>query len=63
MGFAAESETIIVPQRGTRLGNFGVTQFADGSAAIMAAEWMQPAGCEKYGSDNSIFFVTVSQIV
>jgi len=21
----------------------------------MAAEWMQPKGCEKYGSDNSIF--------
>lgn len=54
-----DSEQIAVPERGARLGNFGVSQ-ADGNFAfITAAEWMQPVGCEKYGSDNSVFVVSV----
>ena len=60
MRLVKESEFVVVPERGARLGNFGVTNFDDNTAVVMAAEWMQPAGCEKYGSDNSIFlsFVT-----
>lgn len=49
------SEVAVVPERGARLGNFGVTQLSDTKAMIMAAEWMQPRGCEKHGSDNTIW--------
>lgn len=49
-----DSEFIVVPERGARLGNFGVTD-----NTVMAAEWMQPAGCEKYGSDNGIFLTRI----
>ena len=49
------SEMAIVPERGARLGNFGAESYSDGSAAVYAAEWMQPAGCEKYGSANAIY--------
>ena len=52
-----ESETVLTPERGARLGNFGTAPYKDGRAAVMAAEWMQPAGCEAYGSDNSIYLV------
>lgn len=55
MRLVKESEQICVTERGARLGNFGVTQVNENKAVIMAAEWMQPIGCEKYGSDNSIF--------
>jgi len=27
----------------------------------MAAEWMQPIGCEKYGSDNTIWVSIVEK--
>ena len=56
-----ESEISVIEQRGARLGNFGVTNKADGSAVITAAEWMQPKGCEKYGSDNSIFLAVIKE--
>lgn len=49
------SEQIIVPERGARLGNFGVFSLSDGRAGVMAAEWMQPTGCERYGSNNAIY--------
>lgn len=55
-----ESEQTVVPERGARLGNFGVSQADDNFAFITAAEWMQPVGCEKYGSDNSVFVVSVN---
>ena len=54
------SEIALTPQRGARLGNFGVCSLEDGSALVMAAEWMQPQGCERYGSDNSIFLSVVT---
>ena len=50
-----ESEIAVVPERGARLGNFCALTMNDGRGAVMAAEWMQPIGCEKYGSDNSVF--------
>ena len=53
-----DSEVVIVEQRGARLGNFGVTPYNDG-AIVMAAEWMQPKGCERYGSDNNIYVAKI----
>ena len=60
MRLVRSSEQIAVPERGARLGNFGVTQISGDRAMIMAAEWMQPRGCEAYGSDNTIFLTTVT---
>lgn len=54
------TERTVIPNRGARLGNFGVTQLRDDSALVIAAEWMQPVGCERYGSDNSIFLAKIS---
>lgn len=56
MCLVRESEQIVVPERGARLGNFTATQLSNGKAAVMAAEWMQPIGCEAYGSDNTVFY-------
>ena len=39
-----------------RLGNFCV-DFAGSESWLVTAEWMQPLGCEKYGSDNSIWLI------
>ena len=60
MRLVKNSEIAIVPEKGARLGNFGVTSYKEGGAAVMAAEWMQPLGCEKYGSDNHIYFSKIS---
>ena len=55
------AEQIVVPNRGARLGNFGCQSFTNGkSAFVYASEWMQPVGCEKYGSDNSIFVSNIT---
>lgn len=54
-----DTEMALVPERGARLGNFGVTAWGE-KAVVMAAEWMQPKGCERYGSDNSIFVSVVT---
>jgi len=53
------SECIAVPERGARLGNFGVCEVSAQESWITAAEWMQPAGCEAYGSDNTIWCARV----
>ncbi|MDA8746292.1 S9 family peptidase, partial [Rubripirellula amarantea] len=49
------TEKILVPQRGARLGNFGVTDVSPDETWVTVAEWMQPDGVEKHGSDNSVF--------
>jgi hypothetical protein len=49
------SEQIAVPERGARLGNFGVVTVSPQETWITVCEWMQPRGVEKYGSDNSVF--------
>ena len=61
MHLVRDTEVALTPERGARCGNFGVTSYGDGQAAVMVAEWMQPAGCEKYGSDNSIFLTIVEE--
>ncbi len=48
-------EVILVPELGARLGNFSVIEASVNESWLTTAEWMQPAGCEKYGSDNSIW--------
>ncbi len=58
-----KTEKILVPNRGARLGNFGVTNVTPNETWITVAEWMQTKDpnpydctvCEKYGSDNSVF--------
>ena len=51
------TERIAVPERGARLGHFGVTNVSDDLAYLTVSEWMQPIGCEKHGSDNTLFIV------
>ncbi len=50
-----KTEQILVPERGARLGNFGVVDVSPEETWVTVAEWMQPLGVEKHGSDNSIF--------
>lgn len=59
MRILRHTEQIVVPERGARLGNFGVTRVNDRCSLITVTEWMQPLGCEKYGSDNSVFITRV----
>lgn len=53
------SEVILVPELGTRLGNFNVIEAGEKESWLITAEWMQPIGCEKYGSDNSLWIARV----
>jgi hypothetical protein len=55
-----KSEQVLVPERGARLGNFQVTQISATEAWVTVSEWMQPLGCEKYGSDNAIYLARLS---
>ena len=57
-GLVRETERPLVPELGARLGNFCV-EHRNGEAWLVTAEWMQPRGCEKYGSDNSLWLVKV----
>jgi hypothetical protein len=62
-----ETELVVVPERGARLGNFGVTEINSDEAWVVVSEWMQgpkgtngdPRELEEYGSDNSIFIANV----
>ncbi|MEZ6048333.1 MAG: sialidase family protein [Planctomycetaceae bacterium] len=50
---------VLVPERGARLGNFAVATVSPHETWVTVAEWMQPVGCEKYGSDNSVYAVKI----
>lgn len=50
-----KTEQVIVPERGARLGNFGVVDVSPNESWVTVTEWMQPIGVEKHGSDNSVF--------
>jgi hypothetical protein len=54
-----ETEIILVPELGARLGNFNVTDVSENEFWLLTAEWMQPTGCEKYGSDNALWIAKV----
>lgn len=49
------TERILVPEHGARLGNFAVTHVNAGETWVTVSEWMQPKGCEQYGSDNRVY--------
>jgi hypothetical protein len=49
------TERELVPNRGARLGNFGVTDVSPTETWVTVAEWMQPKGVEKYGSDGTVW--------
>jgi lysophospholipase L1-like esterase len=57
-----DSECILVPERGARLGNFAVTEVSDNETWVTVAEWMQtwspnivlPTN-NAFGSDNSVY--------
>lgn len=61
------TEQILVPERGARLGNFGVTRVSEDETWVVVSEWMQaiapnhwgPTLCEQHGSDNSIFLARI----
>jgi hypothetical protein len=63
-----ETEQILVPNRGARLGNFGITQISNTESWVIVSEWMQTHGpkyddcqyIEQFGSDNSIFVSKVT---
>lgn len=53
------TERILVPERGARLGNFGVTRISPAETWVTVTEWMQPVGVEKHGSDNTIWVAKI----
>ena len=64
-----ETEKVVVPNRGARLGNFGCYSLEDENRAfVVAAEWMQTNPpeywdykvCMKYGSKNDIFITEIT---
>lgn len=50
-----DTERELAPNRGARLGNFGVANVTPDESWVVVSEWMQPIGCEQYGSDNTIW--------
>ncbi len=57
-----DTERILVPERGARLGNFGVCEVSENETWVTVAEWMQKNGPDivikpdnKYGADNSVY--------
>lgn len=54
-----KTEQVLVPERGARLGNFGVTDISPNETWVTVSEWMQPDGVEKYGSDGSVFVAKI----
>jgi hypothetical protein len=63
-----DSEQVVIPQRGARLGNFGVTPISDTESWVVVSEWMQgpkgtsgdPKALEAHGSDNAIFIAKIA---
>ena len=53
------TERILVPERGARLGNFGVTDVNENETWVTVSEWMQPEGVEQYGSDGSVYVARI----
>jgi len=54
-----KTEQILVPERGAKLGNFGVTSVSPEETWVTVSEWMQPIGVEKYGSDGSVWVARI----
>lgn len=64
----SETEQIVVPEHGARLGNFTAASEDENHAFVSVAEWMQTVSpdthdcrrCEKYGADNRIWYVKMN---
>jgi hypothetical protein len=54
-----DTEVTLVPERGARLGNFGVTEISPKETWVTVSEWMQPEGVDKYGSDGSVYVASI----
>lgn len=54
-----DTEQVLVPERGARLGNFGVLDVSPEETWVTVSEWMQPEGVEKYGSDGSVYVARI----
>jgi hypothetical protein len=54
-----ETERELMPNRGARYGNFGVTQVTSNETWVTDSEWMQPKGVEKHGSDGTIWVARI----
>ncbi|MDP6060507.1 MAG: exo-alpha-sialidase [Pirellulaceae bacterium] len=61
-----KTERILVPERGARLGNFGVTDVNEDETWVTVSEWMQTWGPKyilpvdnKYGSDGSVYVARI----
>ena len=54
-----DTEVILVPERGARLGNFGITEVSPKETWVTVSEWMQPEGVEQYGSDGSVYVAKI----
>lgn len=61
-----DTERILIPERGARLGNFGVTNVSENETWVTVAEWMQTWGPNhvmpvdnKHGSDGSVFVARI----
>ncbi len=59
-----DTERILVPERGARLGNFGVVEVSPSETWVTVTEWMQTWGPNyvlpvdnQYGADNSVYVV------
>lgn len=66
MAVLRKTERILVPQRGARLGNFGVTNVSENETWVTVTEWMQKNGPDiiipvdnKYGADNSLYVAKI----
>ena len=60
------TERILVPERGARLGNFGVTHVSADETWVTVSEWMQTWGPNyimpienKHGSNGSVFVARI----
>ncbi|WP_166822963.1 sialidase family protein [Thalassoroseus pseudoceratinae] len=62
------TEQIVVPEKGARLGNFGITEVSENETWITATEWMQgippnphdPRPLVKRGADNRVWVVKLN---
>jgi len=62
-----DTEQVLVPNRGARLGNFAVCETSDKEVWVTASEWMQTnlpdpfdyTVCQKYGSNNAVFIARI----
>lgn len=56
------TERILVPETGTRMGNFGIVDVRPLETWVVTTEWMQhppPGGFARYGSNNRIFLAKI----